>query len=281
MEINKIVKADALEFMAGLSEPVDFILTSPPYFNAAIYNDGRKFADYADYLLFMLEALSNMFRILKPGRFLALNSSPVISARKSRQEASTRHPIPFDLLHRAQLVGFEFLEDIVWAKPGGAAIRRNGAFLQHRQPLAYKPNLVLEYIFVYRKPDGRLIDAQIRDAGAELMADSLVSGDFEQTNLWQIQPETNSKHPAPMPLELARKLVAYYSLKGDLVFDPFMGSGTTALAAWQLGRAYLGCDNELVYVKAANGRLQSADPYQPTRVNEVTDQMPLWGKTDE
>ena len=145
-------------------------------------------------------------------------------------------------------IGFEFLEDIIWKKPDGAVINRNGGFYRHRKPLAYKPNIVTEYILVFKKPSKKLLDYFIKN-------ESLVGDGYERTNVWEIHPETNSKHTAPFPLGLAERVITYYSYENDLVFDPFIGSGTTAVAAKKLGRNYLGFEIHQEYVDMANERL--------------------------
>ena len=86
-------------------------------------------------------------------------------------------------------IGWKFLEDIVWVKPEGAAKNRNGGFFQHRQPLAYKPNTVNEYILIFQKPSGKLIDSIVRSYDAETADKSKVDGSYERSNVWHINPD--------------------------------------------------------------------------------------------
>ena len=152
-------------------------------------------------------------------------------------------------------VGYEFLEDIIWVKPEGASKNRNGGFYQHRQPVAYKPNVVNEYIFVFKKPSGFLIDKVVRGYTCEIRQSSLVMDDYERSNVWHINPDTNSRHPAPYPAELSDKLTQYYSYIGDVVADPFMGSGTTALSAKKHGRKFIGFEIHREYAKTAREKI--------------------------
>ena len=101
---------------------------------------------------------------------------------------------------------------------------------------------------VFKKPSKRLLDYFLKN-------ESLVEDGYERTNVWEIHPETKSKHPAPYPLELAEKVIKYYSYENDLVFDPFIGSGTTAVAAKKLGRNYLGFELYQEYVDMTNERI--------------------------
>ena len=84
---------------------------------------------------------------------------------------------------------------------------------------------------VYRKKTDKLIDWNIRQYDDETIDASKVMGDYEKTNLWHINPATDKVHPAVFPPELAARIVRFYSFKGDLVFDPFGGSGTVGYVA--------------------------------------------------
>ena len=188
------------------------------------------------------------------GRFCAVNLSVVIEPRVKRHAESTRYPIPFHFVSLMTELGWRFIEDIVWVKPEGAVSNRNGGFFRHRKPLAYKPNTVTEYIFVFQKPCTFLIDKMIKDVGA----DSLVLGEYDRTNVWEFSPETKLKeHSAPYPIELPTKLIRYYSFVDDVVFDPFMGSNTTGLAANNLNRKYIGIERDEKYFKLSCDRVLS------------------------
>src|SRR5205823_14654136 len=107
-----------------------------------------------------------------------------------------------------------------------------------------------QYVLVYRKRTDQLIDWHIRNhPNREIIEASKVNDDYERTNVWRIQPATNSKHPAAFPLELALKVITYYSFKGDVVMDPFAGSGTVGAAASRLGRRFVLFDINPDYIK--------------------------------
>jgi site-specific DNA-methyltransferase (adenine-specific) len=76
-------------------------------------------------------------------------------------------------------------------------------------------------------------------------------------SIWTMSPESARKigHPAPFPIELPHRLIQLFTFKGDIILDPFMGSGTTAVAALQAERKYVGYENEAEYVKLAEGRI--------------------------
>jgi DNA modification methylase len=227
-------------------ESVHLTFTSPPYYSARDYSI---YASYQEYLDFLSDVFREVHRITKEGRFFILNTSPIIIPRVSRAYSSKRYPIPFDIHPRLVDMGWEFIDDIVWAKPEASVKNRNAGFLQHRKPLGYKPNAVTEYLMVYRKQTDRLLDWNIRQYDAETVDRSKVKGSYETTNLWRIDPKSDRVHSAVFPAELCHRIITYYSYVADLIFDPFGGSGTLGKAARDLGRRFFLTEKEPKYVE--------------------------------
>lgn len=238
---NTIGLGDCVDLLEEMpAESVDLIFTSPPYFNARPeYSD---YEQYEQYLMKMRQVIKRAHRVLNEGRFFVINTAPVLLRRASRNESSRRLAVPFDL-HRIFIEeGYDFIDDLIWVKPEGAgwATGRGRRFAADRHPLQYKAVPVTEYVLVYRKHTDLLIDWHLRNhPNQELVAASKIGDDYERTNIWRIQPNTNSKHPAAFPLELAEKVISYYSFKGDVILDPFAGAGTTGAAAGRLGRRFV------------------------------------------
>lgn len=233
---NVIVNGDTIKTMKLLKEEsVHLTFTSPPYYNARDYSI---YPSYKHYLEFLAEVFKQVHRITKEGRFLILNTSPIIIPRVSRQHSSKRYPIPFDIHPYLVEMGWEFIDDIVWMKPEASVKNRIGGFQQHRKPLAYKPNNVTEYLMVYRKSTEKLLDWNIRQYDWQTVKESKVADGFETTNVWQIDPCFDKIHSAVFPVELCKRVIQYYSFKGDLVFDPFGGSGTVGKTAKSLDRYF-------------------------------------------
>jgi len=252
--VNKVYNESCLETIEKLdNESVDLVFTSPPYYNVKDY---VAYDSVDAYMKSMEEIFSSIFLKIKKSRMCVINVSPIIIPRSKRSEQSRRIPIPFYFVPMMENIGYEFLEDIIWEKPDGAAKNRNAGFYVHRKPVAYKPNLVAENILVFKKPAPFLIDKVLRGYSGETLKRSLVEDGYERTNIWKINPETTSKHPAPFPLELAEKVIRYYSYLGDLIYDPFMGSGTTLLAAKKLGRKWIGSEIHQLYCEIAQERLK-------------------------
>lgn len=233
---NIVVNADTLDAMRLLEdESIHLTFTSPPYYNARDYSI---YPSYVAYLEFLAEVFKEVHRITKEGRFLIVNTSPIIIPRISRSHSSKRYPIPFDIHPYLMKMGWEFIDDIVWLKPEASVKNRIGGFMQHRKPLAYKPNSVTEYLMVYRKSTEKLLDWNIKEYDYETVNKSKVTDGFESTNVWKIDPCFDKVHSAVFPVELCKRVIQYYSFEGDLVFDPFGGSGTMGRTAKSLNRYF-------------------------------------------
>ena len=248
---NTIGFGDCGELLEEMpTESVDLIFTSPPYFNAR--PEYSEFEEYESYLLKLRQVIRKCHRVLSEGRFFVINISPVLLRRASRNQASKRIAVPFDLHQIFVEEGYDFIDDIIWLKPEGAgwATGRGRRFAADRNPLQYKTVPVTEYVLVYRKHTDLLIDWHIRNhPDQEVVKASKIADGYERTNVWKINPVTNSKHPAAFPVELAEKVITYYSFKGDVVLDPFAGSGTVGLAATSLDRRFVLFESNFNYIE--------------------------------
>ncbi|MCY4466529.1 MAG: DNA methyltransferase [Chloroflexi bacterium] len=256
---NLVAEGDTRDIMRLLPDGcLHLTFTSPPYYNARDYSI---YASYQQYLDFLEEVFREVHRVTKEGRFLIINTSPVIVPRLSRKHSSRRYPIPFDINSIVTQMGWDFIDDIVWAKPEAAVRNRNGGFQQHRKPLGYKPNTTTEYVMVYRKSSPRLLDWNMRQYPDEVIEASKVADGFETSNLWHIDPSSDKVHSAVFPDELCERIIRYYSYIGDLVFDPFAGRGTLGRVAMELNRKFFLTEVEPRYVERMKETL-TADVFQ-------------------
>jgi len=251
---NVVVHGDVSEVLKKVEdESIHLTFTSPPYYNARDYSI---YPSYKAYLQFLAQVFEQVHRVTKEGRFLIVNTSPIIIPRISRQYASKRYPIPFDIHHDLTNMGWEFIDDIIWLKPEASVKNRNAGFLQHRKPLGYKPNAITEYLMVYRKKTTRLIDWNIKQYDKITVNSSKVKDGYETSNVWKIDPTFNKVHSAVFPAELCKRVVQYYSFEGDVVFDPFGGSGTLAKTAKALNRSFFLTEKNNQYFQYMKDKVQ-------------------------
>ncbi len=246
---SQIVLGDAADVLSDYPiNSIQLIFTSPPYFNAK--PECHESEEYSDYLNMLRNVFTMCHDILSEGRFLVVNTSPVLVRRPNRNASSRRIPITFDLHRVLDEIGYEFIDDIIWQKPEGAGwnLGRGRRFAADRQPLQYKPVTITENIVVYRKRTEKLLDWNIRHHPDqnEIKA-SLISDDYEKTNIWKIHPGNHKEHPAVFPDALAERVIKYYSFRGDMVLDPFSGTGTVGRVSGKLGRRFMLVENSQSY----------------------------------
>jgi DNA modification methylase len=256
---NTVLCGDSeLTLQALPSASVDLVFTSPPYFNAR--PDYGDFVDYNAYLDKMRVVLRECGRLLAEGRFLVINTAPVLLRRASRSQSSRRLAVPFDLHRILGEEGFDFVDDIIWEKPEGAgwATGRGRRFAADRAPLQYKAVPVTEYVLVYRSHTDRLIDWNIRaHHDPDAVDRSRIDDDYERTNVWRIPPASRRDHPAVFPRALAERVIRYWSFEDDVVLDPFAGVGTVGIAAAGLRRRFVLSEVDPVYVATMRRELSS------------------------
>ncbi|WP_281192380.1 DNA-methyltransferase [Helicobacter suis] len=221
---------------------IQLVFTSPPYYNARTYSS---YKNYKEYLKQMQESLAQAYRILEEGRFIIINVSPVIVKRAGREFESIRYPIHFDFHSILVQSGFYFIDEIIWIKPEVCVPNRIAGYLQTKRPLSYKPNCITESLLVYRKNTPFLLDRNMKRYNKRLKNDGAV----DSTNCWFITPKSDKDHPAVFPEELVARVLKYYSFEGDVVCDPFAGSGTLARVAQRMKRIALLCEQNEEFVK--------------------------------
>ena len=161
--------------------------------------------------------------------------------------------------HLLQRAGFQYREDIIWKKPAGVgangssgAGKRFGVFIQHPYPMYYFPNNTFEHILVFRK--GKFDYKKIsEDDKQEAVFDLEEAKARWSSDVWEMHPETKNQysgesHPAMFPEELPEAFIRLYTYPGEVVLDPFLGSGTTAKVAHALGRKSVGYEINPAYL---------------------------------
>jgi site-specific DNA-methyltransferase (adenine-specific) len=246
------------------SNSVHLVVTSPPYFNIKPYDsdaDGNQLArieDYEEFLAELTKCMAEWCRVLVPGGRACCVVGDVLVPRRR----GGRHrilPLPADMMVRARGVGLDSLTPILWFKIGNRTNEAGGGSSgYYGKP--YQPGAVIkndfEHILMLRKPGAYRSTAMLQKALSMLQRDEM---DAWQRPFWNDirGASLRNGHPAPFPDELAERLIRMFSFAGDLVLDPFCGSGSTAVAACRSGRNSLSSDVEPVYVDATVSRLKS------------------------
>ncbi|MBO7614992.1 MAG: site-specific DNA-methyltransferase [Bacilli bacterium] len=242
----KLICNDCLEELSKMDEEsVDLVITSPPY------DDLREYNSYVNFE----EIIKQLYRVLKRGGVVVWNINDKIK-NGSKTLSSFRQAIIF------QTTGFNVNDVMIWEK--------TNPMPQVKQP---RYNQVFEYMFIFSKGKPKtfnpiLVDCKSADKYYRSTCKKITKGKERtykefiinkkkvDSNVWRFAVAQNkTEHPAVFPLELPMKHIQSWSNEGDLVLDPFMGSGTTGLACKLLNRDFIGIELDPNYCKIAEERI--------------------------
>ncbi len=281
---NRIFQHSCESMSELADDSVALTVTSPPYWNAIDYDihatDQKQYyrtrayangySEYTEYLDWLERVFGEVSRVTKPGGFCAIVIGTVLLDGK-------HYPVPFDLVPRLTLKGWEFHQDIIWHKCT-AGVKRAGVTIQKPYPGYFYPNIMTEYILVFRKPGLPIYRDRSTDEkeAAKYPINRLFTMDTAN-NIWHIAPVPPHllDHPCPFPEEIPYRLITFYSYPGDLVLDPFLGSGQTIKVARWLKRRYAGYETIAKYVELANRRLKESLSVRPQQLIAVFDKVGL------
>ena len=238
--LNKIYCEDSRKLPFLPNNSIHLVVTSPPYNVSKVYDEDLSLDEYLE---FIKAVMTEMHRILIRGGRICLNIANI--GRKPY--------IPLNSYINMLMIGIGFLMrgEIIWNKSASAGISTAWGSWQS----ATNPTLrdVHEYILVYSKEQFSRLKNEKED--------TIQKEDFLEftKSIWTFPTESAKKvgHPAPFPVELPQRCIELYSLKGDIVLDPFNGSGSTCIAASKVNRKFIGIDINKEYCDFAQKRIYS------------------------
>ena len=257
---HRMILGDARRLSESIDEPVHLIVTSPPYWTLKEYDhDSGQLGHVAGYDRFVAE-LAEVWRecrrVLVPGGRMVIVGGDVCLSRR-RHGRHVVYPLHASIQESCRSMDFDNLAPIIWHKISNADFEMGpGGFLGK----PYEPNAIvkndIEFILMQRKPGG------YRSPSPAARAMSVISETDHRKwfrQIWNLPGASTKNHPAPYPLELAARLVRMFSFVGDTVLDPFLGTGTTSVAAARAGRNSIGIEISPQYLSLARRRFLAAE----------------------
>jgi len=253
LDLDKIYNMDCIEGMKLIDDDsIDLIVFSPPYWNAKNYDSSKSYRSKMpleftlnEYLKIMKNSFMEMFDILKEGRYCCIIIDGVTVDKKY-------YNIPMMFEEIMGDIGFVYHIPLYWLKPlGSQGMWKPGASwsIKNIKPLCYYPNQRLEHILLFRK--GEPIN---KNGKTDLSYNELKKWLY---NVWEIKTVSTKEHKCPFPMEIPYRLIKLLSFVGDIVLDPFIGIGTTAVACKRLNRKFIGFETNNEYCDIANQKLKN------------------------
>lgn len=244
--LNTIHHGTAEDMRAIPDSSVHLVVTSPPYNVGIKYGTHDDNMPEAEYIAMIGRVFADFHRVLVPGGRAAINVANV-----------GRTPyVPLTATMHRLLTGAGLMArgEVIWHKGdirGGSNSTAWGSWCSPANPSVRDEH---EYVLIYSKGGESLAGPCMGDP--DILPDEFLDA---TRSVWRFYPASAKRvgHPAPFPLELPARLIKLYTWPGQVILDPFAGSGTTCLAANQLGRHYVGFDIDANYVQLARARLST------------------------
>ncbi len=240
MSEHRVIFGDSRRMPELREESVHLVVTSPPYWCIKDYDHPAQVGhdqSYEDYLADLRSILSQCHRVLHPGCRAAVNIGDQY-LRASEHGRYRVKPIPADVTRMGRDIGFDFMGSIIWRKISTTQTTGGGCWMGSvYYPKDGHVTYEHEYILLFRKRG-----EWPRPTEEQKEASRLTKKQRSQwfRGVWELQPARQVGHVAQFPVELPRRLIKMYSFAGETVLDPFLGSGTTLLAADLEGRYGVG-----------------------------------------
>lgn len=267
----KLYNEDVLTADLSGLPPINLVVTSPPYNVGIEYDKHDDTMTYPEYLAWCKQWIAKMYNHLSEDGRICINipfSVTPVHLNKKKGEDDINYPIASDYVQIAQEIGLKYYRTIVWQKLGSNKTCW-GSWRSASSPFVIDPN---ECILIFYKTKWKRTDRGTSTiSGKEFM--------IYVKNLWTMQPQTNSLHPAAFPPELPSRCIKLFSYKEDTICDPFLGSGTTGDVATRLGRNFIGIEKSEKYFIMSKERIETADT-QATLIQQLMPNIPIDLKED-
>jgi modification methylase len=238
----RIISGDTRNVPIIPSNSIHLALTSPPYTDVVDYDrsnpnniGNHKGKQYED---MMTDVCKEVFRVLKPGRKFMVNigDTYIESPLDGKSSINENGRLIVDICRK---VGFELEVRIIWDKGFATSLDLMGTFPFPPSPIIFQKD---EWIYIFRKPGtGDYSNVSDEEKQASKMPTSFIKDHVY--SVWHLKPENSIDwHPAPFPIELPEAIIRMYSFVGETVYEPFLGTGTTMLAAKEWGRSCIGTE---------------------------------------
>jgi site-specific DNA-methyltransferase (adenine-specific) len=248
-----IYNADILKTTSINANSIDLIVTSPPYNVDIKYNSHDDTMSYDDYLSFTKEWLAQCYQFIKADGRFCLNIP--LDKNKGGQQSMCA-----DITTITKQVGFKYHSTIIWNEQNISRRTAWGSWLSAAAPYVIAPVEVI--VVLYKK--------EWKKTSGSRKSDITKKEFMEWTNgVWNFMGESKKRvgHPAPFPVELPKRCIKLFSFVGDIVLDPFLGSGSTLLACLQTGREGIGIDVDKKYCELAKRRLLTEGHINQLKLN--------------
>ncbi len=258
---HSILVGDSQNLSVIRDNSVHLVVTSPPYWNLKEYNDHEEQLGHVDDYELFLDKLDAVWRgcydkLTVGGRMVVVVGDVMQSRRVHGRHKVV--PLHADIQVRCEKIGFDNLAPLFWHKISNASfeVKGNSKFLGK----PYEPNAVIkhdvEYILMLRKGGGYRTPS-VEQRRLSVISEAEFNEWFQQ--IWTLTgASTRNGHPAPYPEALANRLIRMFSFVGDTVLDPFLGSGTTMLAAAKVGRNSIGIEVDEKYATYSRDRMEKS-----------------------
>ncbi len=276
---HNLFQTDARKLSFISDESVHLVVTSPPYWTLKKYrvheNQLGNIEDYEQFLRELDKVWKHCYRVLVPGGRLVCVVGDVCLSRRKNKGRHTVVPLHASIQDHCRKIGYDNLSPIIWYKIANAQYEsnRNGAGFLGKP---YEPNGVIkndiEFILMERK-HGAYRKPSVATRVLSIISDKNHKQWFQ--SIWAgVTGASTHKHPAPYPEELAERLIRMFSFVGDTVLDPFMGTGTTTVAAAKWGRNSIGIELEPYYFQLAEQRIykETSSLFSHAAVNATINQ---------